>query len=254
MDEADTSLNSADMMTILNAGHRKNSATVIRVEGPDRKRIKYNVWAPVAYATLEGVAQALDTRSISVNLRRRLAREKVSVFNPNEVQELIELCRKAIRWTSDHARDLRDAAPTTDGLDNRSADNWRPLFAIADLAGGLWSNEIRRAAREMQADLSDNQALGTMLLSDIRELFGAGIPEFAASEKLVQRLCELEGRPWSDYRGRGLTPNAMAHVLRRYNIRPSSHRNENGVRRGYRGAQFNDAFARYLPELQGKER
>jgi hypothetical protein len=93
-----------------------------------------------------------------------------------------------------------------------------------------------------------------MLLSDIRELFGAEIPEIAASEKLVERLRDLEGRPWSDYRGRGLTANAMAHMLRRYNIRPSNYRKENRVRKGYRGAQFNDAFARYLPELQGKER
>jgi len=33
------------------------------------------------------------------------------------------------------------------GIFNRAADNWRPLLAIADLAGGEWPERARQAAQ-----------------------------------------------------------------------------------------------------------
>ena len=43
------------------------------------------------------------------------------------------------------------------GLANRPADNWRPLFAVADLAGGTWPARIRAAA-EVLIDRADQRA------------------------------------------------------------------------------------------------
>ena len=57
---------------------------------------------------------------------------------------------------------------------NRLADNWRPLFAIAEIAGGDWPQRARAAfiGLTATADL-DAQGVGTMLLVDIAAIFAA---------------------------------------------------------------------------------
>ena len=49
------------------------------------------------------------------------------------------MCRKLARWCADNFARLETADPTMpDTAFNRLADNWRPLFAIADVAGADW--------------------------------------------------------------------------------------------------------------------
>ncbi|MEK7838677.1 MAG: DUF3631 domain-containing protein, partial [candidate division NC10 bacterium] len=51
-----------------------------------------------------------------------------------------------------HVDRLRAADPfVPDGVGDRVADNWRPLLAIADAAGGRWPAEARKAATEISA-------------------------------------------------------------------------------------------------------
>ncbi len=47
-------------------------------------------------------------------------------------------------FCADNETRLRSADPDTTGLQNRVADNWRPLYAVADLAGGEWPARVRK--------------------------------------------------------------------------------------------------------------
>src|ERR1700732_364224 len=74
------------------------------------------------------------------------------------------------------------------------------------------------------------------------------------SEQAVQELVADPTSPWREYRGRGpITKNQVAALLRDYDIRPvvvHPTKRADFSRHGYRAAQFEDAFARFLPHEQ----
>jgi putative DNA primase/helicase len=242
IDEADSSLTTAEMLAILNAGHRRNDAEVVRADG------RYSVWAPAAFATINGVPNQLDDRSISINLRRRRPDEDVDRFLHDHTKSFRRLQRRTEKWVEENSDALKGAKPDLpDALHNRAADNWRPLLAIADVAGGEWPKLARQAAEALSASEAPPQSEGVMLLADVRDiLVGQGTDRIWSSD-LATALAALEGRPWYDRKGHGpITANALAVLLAPYGIRPADIRKQEVVRKGYRKKQFNDAFARYL--------
>ena len=56
-------------------------------------------------------------------------------------------------------------------LNDRAADNWRPLLAIADLAGGEWPQLAREAALILSGEAQDG-AINVELLKDTWLAFG----------------------------------------------------------------------------------
>ena len=74
-----------------------------------------------------------------VSLRRRKSSEYVKQFRSEHTDELRQLARKIARWSADNKDAIGAHEPGTGSLFNRAADNWRPLLAIADLAGGDWA-------------------------------------------------------------------------------------------------------------------
>jgi hypothetical protein len=60
------------------------------------------------------------------------------------------------------------------GIEDRAADCWEALLAIADAAGGDWPARARAAALELvaQARDADSASLGVRLLGDLRHIFG----------------------------------------------------------------------------------
>ena len=87
------------------------------------------------------------------------------------------------------------------------------------------------------------------LLADVRELWtGECWGERVLSETIRAALVRLEGRPWSELnRGKPMTANRLARLLRRFGIVPKNQRQSDSiVRKGYDRRDFADAFARYL--------
>jgi hypothetical protein len=244
VDEADTTLTSRDLVTILNAGHRRNDAFVVRADG------QYSVWAPAAFATIEGVPNQLDVRSVPIGLRRRRPEEIIKPFEHDRTKRLRRLRRLTRRWVAANVSRLRAARPQLpNGLHNRAADNWRSLLAIADVAGGEWPKQARRAAETLSVFAEPPQSKGVMLLSDIRDIFAARAVDRMFSSDLAKALVTLEGRPWGERNGHGpINPNAIALMLVPYGIKPRDIRKQSVVRKGYRAEQFEDAFSRYLPK------
>src|SRR5690606_13583832 len=118
------------------------------------------------------------------------------------------LRRKAARWARDQAATLADADPDVPAeLHDRATDNWRPLVAIADAAGGDWPSRARRAARFLSgaADPAD-EGPAVQLLADLRALFEARGVDRLASAEIVETLATLEDRPWPEWKaGRPIT-------------------------------------------------
>ena len=129
-----------------------------------------------------------------------------------------------------------------DGITDRAADVWEPLLAIADLAG--WPDRARQAAVAINAARVDRDpSLGIQLLGDCRRVFRG---DRMSSEDLVDALTALDESPWGDLRGRPLDARGLARRLRKYDVKPGTHRFEDSARRGYLREDFHDAWQRYL--------
>ena len=76
----------------------------------------------------------LEDRAIVITMRRKTKGETIERYRPDRHGAAIdELTRKAARWAADHLDELRKADPEIPPtLNDRAADNWVPLLAIAD--------------------------------------------------------------------------------------------------------------------------
>jgi putative DNA primase/helicase len=252
IDEADSFLTKDEALRgILNSGHRRNTAFVVRADGENLKPRRFSTWAPVAIACIGVLPETLEDRSIQVSLCRRLPDEYVEPFRFDQSHRYRDLARMTARWSADHIQQLKAADPKVlDGLANREADNWRPLWAIADAAGGQWPKRSRQIAGAMvRLDRKSEQSISASLLRDIRTIFAALGVERMSSAHLVSELVKFEGRLWNEWRGnQPITQNAVARILVAFRIVPTEMRILGKVLRGYSRDQFADAFARYLQD------
>jgi putative DNA primase/helicase len=250
IDEADAFLVKNDeLRAILNSGHRRGSALVLRVEGENFETREFATFAAAAITCIGSLPETLEDRSIHVNLKRRRSDEKIESLDLNNVDHLTDLASKAVRWVSDHLAELKAAHPKVPAkLLNREADNWRPLLAVADAAGGKWPDGMRRIAEQMSVSArKDEVSAKVLLLRDIRAAFAEDKVERMSSARLVKTLIEMEGHPWCEWKGsQPFTQNALARLLRDFEIYPVELRIDLQVLRGYRIEQFADAFRRYV--------
>jgi hypothetical protein len=152
-------------------------------------------------------------------------------------------------WARAHLAKLERATPEMP-LEDRAADTWEPLVAVADLAGGEWPGRARAAAVALAADAAEqdtDSSLGLRLLADLHTIFAAG-EERLDSKTVLERLCRLDESPWEDLRGKRLDARALATLLRPYAIKPRVIRVGEATPRGYERADFLDAWRRYLPQ------
>ena len=154
LDEADTFLReNEELRGVLNSGHYRLSAYVIRTVGDDHTPSTFRTWAPKAIALIDALSDTLADRSITVPLRRKRPDEQIERMRLDRMDEFKPLCRQAARWAVDNLDVLRAADPDVPAeLHDRAADNWRSMIAIADQAGGHWPDTARRVARAVAAD------------------------------------------------------------------------------------------------------
>jgi putative DNA primase/helicase len=143
---------------------------------------------------------------------------------------------------------------------NRLADNWRPLFAIAEIAGGDWPKRCADASAKLTCrDSDDCESLRILLLADIREILAGEWPlledgegpmpvERTFSKTLVEQICSMTERPWPEARrGKPVSEQWMAKQLANFRIHSKTLRIGEERAKGYEPGQFSNAFARYLP-------
>ncbi len=163
------------------------------------------------------------------------------------------MIRQCARWANDNQQALEKLNPDIPAeLHDRAADNWQPLLAIADLAGGDWPERAREAAKALTDTEGDDDSIGVMLLADIRQIFEGKTEDRISSKELAEILGEMHDRPWSEWKsGRAvtkpITQNQLARLLNPFGITPKGVRFGQKTPRGYYRDDFEDAFSRYLP-------
>jgi len=249
IDEADTFLGeNPELRGIINSGFTRDAAFVLRTQGDDHQTRHFSTWSPKAIAMIRQPIDTIVDRAIVVPMARKPSGVRVQRLRHRD--RFSELRRKLARWSADNADAMGNATPAMpEILDDRAADKWEPLFAIADLAGGAWPLLARAAAVALSAAIEDS-SLGVDLLTDIRLTFEAAeSPTFLTTKDLLERLCAIEERPWKAYGrlARELSANQLARLLKPYGVRPTDIRPPGGTPvKGYRLEALQDAFVRYL--------
>jgi putative DNA primase/helicase len=253
IDEFDaTSLDDDALRGILNDGHRRGGHTPRCVGDGNEVRL-FATYCAVAIALIGDLPATLTDRSISIRLQRRRKDEPVEKFRIGRTAQLDVLARKIARWASDNTVAVGAADPVMPaGMHDRAEDNFEPLLAIADVAGGDWPDKARQAARALASSDDGDTSVGGQLLSDIKAIFAERRnTDWLPSEEIAGTLGKIEGRPWGEFgrSGKPITANGLARLLKPFGIRPGKAREDGytpGVR-GYALASFKDAFSRYLP-------
>ncbi|MBI3722713.1 DUF3631 domain-containing protein [bacterium] len=260
IDEADSFVpENEELRGILNAGFEPDGV-VVRCVGDDHEPRRFSAFAPAALAAIGKLPGTIEDRSIIIAMKRKKRGEKTERVRRKTLEKELEpLRRKMARWIADHRDALEAADPgIPDVLDDRAADCWRSLLAIADAVGGEWPKRARVAATALSGDRDEGDgAESILLLGDLRELFLDGIEKLATST-ILEALNANEERPWSEH-GRGgkpLSSTGLARLLKDYGIRPGTIRVQvkdakTGVMKettpkGYKLEDLSDAFARYL--------
>ena len=231
IDEADMLLRSKDeskdLYSVLLDGHARGGQTLRNVGvGDDYEPRAFNNFAAVAIASIGKLLDTLTDRSIVIELKRRKRSEQVKRrFRFDHVEHLTELARQVMRWVIDNGERVAASDPKMpDSIINRAADNWRPLLAIADAAGGEWPERARKAA--VQVCGFDDGGRGGPARIVARRHPGrvrrrATRTEMASAD-LIEHLCEIVARPWAEYgrSGKPLTQNQLARLLKPLGIAP----------------------------------
>lgn len=242
-----------ELRSVLDSGHTRSMAVVWRCDGDSHNPRAFSTWAPKVVALIGRAPSTVEDRSIIVPMRRMLPGQEVERFRIGRLDdELLPLRRMALRWANDHQQALERLDPALPpGLGNREADNWRPLLAISDCAGGDWPTKAREAIEQLRASqpVDESGSLGALLLADIREVFEQAGQDKLFTEKILRDLAAREDRPWGDWRstGRAITAQTLAGLLKPYGIRPRDIRIGADNKKGYHRSRFEDAWARYAP-------
>jgi hypothetical protein len=238
-----------DVRSFLNAGHRKGAVfgRAVYLGNGNRRKEELPAYCAVALAGLGWLPDTILTRSIVVRMRPRHDGEQIESYRRRKVTPQGDAIRRQLeQWAA--TVETVDEAEMPAEIQDRNADVWEPLIAIADLIGGGWPERAREAARVLVAEAQDREvSLGVRLLKDIRTLFEG---EHMPSKGILARLHPLEESPWGDLKGKPLDDRGLAYRLRQYGIKSKTDRIGEGTARGYAIADFYDAWRRYLPTTQ----
>lgn len=254
IDEADSFMReNEELRGIINCGHTRDSAKIIRVVGDDHTPASFLVWGAKALAGIGYLPDTIMDRAITLELRRKLMNESAERLRHAEPNLFKVLSAKLARFAQDYSEKVQQAKPDLpDTLNDRAQDNWEPLLAIADMAGDNWSRLARAVATRISGNNEQSQSIGVELLSDIREIFEIKRTDKITSIELIRSLCLDEEKPWATYnRGLAIKPRQVASRLREFAIISNTIRIGEMTAKGYLKSQFIDAFARYLTPDKG---
>jgi Protein of unknown function (DUF3631) len=258
VDEADTlwgtrkqADNNEDLRGLLNAGHQRNRP-MLRWDITSRTAEQLDTFAMALLAAIGELPDTIMDRAVVVRMRRRAPGEQVDPYRTRrDAPPLHDLRERLATWTRAHLRELQQAIPAMP-LEDRAADTWEPLIAIADLADGDWPARARNAAATMtaaEAQQEEDTAASVRLLADLRHVFQPADTEALYTSTILEALHQLEDAPWADWYGHPLTTRDLAKLLRPYQVESKNVR-EQGTgqpRKGYARADLHDAWSRYVP-------
>jgi hypothetical protein len=237
---------------LLNAGHRRGAVagrcvslgkTVVTEEIP--------AYAAVVLAGLGWLPDTIMTRSIAIQMRRRHSGERIEPFRRRIHAVRGHEIRQRIETWARVQPGIEEWPELPAGVEDRDADVWESIIAVADMAGGDWPERARSAAVALVAVGKEAEpSLGVRLLGDLRIVFGNA--EQVTTVAIINALREMPEAPWNDLKGRPIDDRGLALKLRKYGIKSRSIAVGDARPRGYRREDFVDAWKRYFPPVAAK--
>lgn len=249
LDEADTifgakAAGDEDLRGLLNAGFERDNPA-LRYNAGHNKVEELGTFSMAALAGIGAMPDTIEDRAVVIRMRRRAPGEKVAPYRKRRDGEPLDKLRVRLNgWVRANMRALGLATPPMP-VEDRAADLWEPLVAVADLAGGAWPEAAREAAVVLtgERDANIQASTQTRLLGDCRAAFGDA--DALPSVVLLDRLKAQEESPWATYGPNGLTPMRLGALLREFDITSRNLRLPTGQAKGYTRADFTDAWDRY---------
>lgn len=230
--------------TVENGHDHSPSLTVGARLKTDTGLQKYSCWCPKVIAMIGSVPDTIADRSIVVPMARKLVTETRAPLSELDASHIKAKCA---RFALDERERIAGSGKIRgDGLNDRAADTFDPLYVIARLAGKDWEEKLHAAARAIAPQ--SGSTIGPDLLLDIHTIFVR-----LREKKIFSRdLIEILRDPDLDMKSAALKDSAIdesriSEILRPYGIRPATVRIGKKVGRGYIHDDFNDALARYVP-------
>ena len=258
IDEADNLDLATDgiFRAVVNSGHRRHGKFVRVIANSPRA---FKTFAPLAVAAIGSLPLPVIHRSIVIPMTRADGSRPLERFDEEVAKDDLGIVFRTLYiWAHKNKSGLDINPPMPTGLRNRTADNWRPLLAIADACGEKWGRQAREAAVIMANGSQDEDPTVT-LLEDIRRVFTQRNIDRVSSAALVEALLAMEDACWNEWRGlrddrqpRRLSQGEFARLLAPFRIRPRTiwppHRTaESKSHRGYFRSDFEKAWRAYCP-------
>lgn len=237
-----------DIRGMLNAGHRRGAmAGRCVVKGKVVETEELPAYCAVALAGLNDLPDTIMSRSIIVRMRRRAPGEKVEPWrlriNGPEAEQLRDDLAGWAHWLP---REV-DWPQMPKGIEDRNADVWEALLAVADLAGGAWPERARRSAVALVADsMAGAPSIGVLLLRDLHAVFAG--QDRMPTEAILAALHELDESPWNDLRGKPIDSRWLSRQLTKYEVKSKNIRLLDKVVKGYAAADLADPWGRYVAD------
>jgi len=236
----------------LNAGHRRGAVAYRCVGlGTQQTVTPFPAFCAVAVAGLNDIPDTIATRSVIVRMRKRARNEPVEPWRARKREPEGHDLRDRLAYDV-HAilDDLATAEPSMPpGVEDRAADVWEPLLAIADAAGGQWPTLARTAAAELIEGGSNEPSLGVLLLEHLAAVWAdQGNPPAIGTASILDALVLMDEAPWQSIKGAPIDARRLAHLLKQYEVTSKKVRVGDVTVNGYRREDLWDAWTRYVPD------
>jgi hypothetical protein len=160
VDEADTIFGpkadgNEDLRGLLNAGHQRNRPAK-RYDAAANRVESIPTFAMAALAGIGAMPDTIEDRAVIIRMRRRAPGETVAPYrHKRDRPALRKLAAELNDWLRADLKALEQAAPHMP-VEDRAADTWEPLIAVADHAGGGWPDRARAAVLALAGETADS--------------------------------------------------------------------------------------------------
>ena len=244
----------------LNAGHRRGAMAGRCVTSGNTVRTEeLPAYCAVAMAGLGNLPDTILTRSVVIQMRRRAPNENLEPYRRRIHSPTGNLIRdRFVEWAESFRLDGN--YPTMpSGIEDRAADVWEPLLAVAEAAGEAWTRRAHVASLALvKAGRETAPSLGLLLLEDLRTIFGCGKGQEAErcaqlkTEDVLDKLCKMDEAPWGDLRGKPLNARGLARYLKQYGVKSKNLQIGESRPKGYKAEDLWDSWIRYLSPTSQK--